>query len=609
MIFRSRRLAFLLIGLTLFRIAYCLWYREALPYWDSPIADGEVYDAAAKAMAAGDWLNPSYGYRPFLYPLWLGALYTAGASHGLVYAVQVLFGLATVALVYRIGERIWGERVGFLAALLCGLYGPLVAAETKLLDATFSTLLHTGSLAALLAARRGRGFAAAGFLLGLAAVARPPLLLFGALGGLFAARQGAPRALAALGGLAAALLPFCAWNLASSGTFTPLPRNGGLAFLVGHNPRAAGDYNVPPGLSGEAMLQEKEEAALGESGYAAGWRWIREHPADAVLLAGIKLYRFALADEAPLEHDYAYERARVPLLFALPVPFSLLFVVGLFGLWARREPGTRLLGAAVAVHLATAIAFYVVSRYRLLAVPPLALLAAGGATALWDLWKRGQRARAAGIAAACAVAAAGLAVNPLDADAPREAVAEFNCGYAWARRGDLARAAEHYAMATRIAPRMVEGWLELGNIAARLGRLPAARGFYGRVLELKPSHAGALANLALTHLQASPSDPAGARALLEQAPPEARRDERVAFQLGNARKAAGDLSGAVEAFERAAQRSPSFADAWNNLGTTRLALAARHNNPQELRRALQALLTAAEHGSSAAAQNLLALAR
>src|SRR5207248_879317 len=93
------------------RAAYFALYRDALPFWDAPIADAEVYQEIAASMAAGDWLDPSYGYRAFGYPLWLGAVFAvAGPSPAVAYVLQGALGIATVLLAYGVAARLWGER-------------------------------------------------------------------------------------------------------------------------------------------------------------------------------------------------------------------------------------------------------------------------------------------------------------------------------------------------------------------------------------------------------------------------------------------------------------------------------------------------------------------
>lgn len=602
----------LLAALALFRVGYFLWYREALPFWDAPIGDGEVYADAAAAMADGDWLDPAMGYRPFLYPLWLGALSAlSGSSAAVVYVLQGIVGLATVYLVHGVGERLWGPRAGLTAAVLCGLYGPLASAETKLLDGALSTFLHVASLAMLLAARRLRGFALAGLLLGLGAVARPPLWLFAGLALGWAAWSSRRAAAAVAVGAAIAVLPFCAWNLAASGRFTPLPRNGAATFYAGNHAGATGAYRVPPGLSGEATRQEAEEARLGASGWALGWRFIRDHPGDAATLWAAKLYRFALADEAPLEHDHAHEREAVPLLHALFVPFSLLFTAGVLGLLLRRERGVGLLAASVAVQVATALAFFVASRYRLLAVPALALLAAGGAEALWAQARRGRRRSAVAAALAVAAAALALAFNPLDAPAARSAVAEFNVAYGWERRADPTRAAAHYQAAVAANPRMHEAWLHLGNLAARRGDLAEAQRQYQVAMLLRPADPRTLTNLAITHLRETPPRTLIALAHLERAAALAPDDPETSFHVGNARKAGGDLAGAALAYARATALAPGFAEAWNNLATALWAAAETVRPPRWdlLARAADALGTALSLGNAQAPRNLVAMAR
>jgi 4-amino-4-deoxy-L-arabinose transferase-like glycosyltransferase len=605
-------LFWVILGVVGVRVAYWVTYAGNLPFADAPIGDAEVYRDAALGMAEGDWLDPSYSYRPFLYPLWLGGIFTlTGSSLWAVYVLQSTLGVGAIFLAYGLGTRLYGPAVGLAAAVLLGLHGPMVWAESKLLDTSLTTFLHLASIAAVVGARRGPGWVGAGALLGFSALSRPPLLLFLVLALVWIRRRGRRPAVWTAAGAALAVLPFCAWNLAASGSFTPLSRNGGATFYAGNHRGATGEYTAPPGFTGEARLQEQEQAALGRPALAAAGEWIWENPADALALAGLKLYRFAMADEAPLEYDFEFESSEVPLLQGLVVPFSLLLVFGLCGLWLRREPGTGLLGLAVLVHVGLAVAFFVATRYRLPAAPLLAILAAAGGLALWERLRSDGRRGVLALLALASAATAALSFNPLPGAAERWATAAFNLGYAHERLGEISRAEARYREVVAARPDMLEAWLHLGNLAAVAGRAVEAESCYRRILERRPQEPRALANLGLLRLRASPADPEGAVHHLRLAVKSSPAQPELRLKLGNAERAAGNLPAAIEAFQSALALAPRHAGAWNNLGTALWAAAELPRAPDwgQLARGAEALEHALAFGSPHAFGNLEALER
>jgi 4-amino-4-deoxy-L-arabinose transferase-like glycosyltransferase len=605
-------LFWVILGAVGIRVVYWLMYSGSLPLAEAPIGDAEVYREAASRMAEGDWLDPSYSYRPFLYPLWLGGVFTLlGPTLWAVYVLQSALGIGTIVLAHHLGERLFGPAVGLGAAILLVLHGPMVWAESKLLDTSLTVFLHLASVTALVRARRAVGWAGSGALLGLAGVSRPPLLLFLALALGWIWRRGYRPALWVATGALLALLPFCCWNLAASGSFTPWSRNGGATFYAGNHAGATGEYTPAPGFSGEARLQEQEEAALKRPALKAAWGWIRENPLNALALWGLKLYRFAMADEAPLEYDFDHESGEVPLLQALAIPFSLLLVFGLWGLALRREPGTGLLGLALLVHAGVAAAFFVATRYRLPAAPLLSILAAAGALALWERFRSGRRRAAlAQLILASAVTTA-LAFNPLPGANERWATAVFNLGYAHERLGEVSQAEAHYREVLALRPEMTEAWLHLGNLAAASGDALEAESCYRRILERRPRDVRALANLGLLRLRASPPDPREAVRYFRLAVQIAPYQPELFLKLGNAERAAGNLPAAVQAFEAALALAPCHAGAWNNLGTALWAAAERPRSPEWglLARAAEALGHALACGSPFALRNLEALER
>jgi Flp pilus assembly protein TadD len=598
----------------LLRGYYLLRYRDVLPFWEVPLSDAEVYHTLARSLSFGDIADPDLTYRPFLYPLWLGGVYaTAGTNPAVVFALQAGFGLATIGVVYAAGVRVFGFGVGIGAAALLAFYGPMLTAESKLLDTAMSTLLHAASVATVLVARRGRGGLVAGVLLGLAAVARPTLWLVAGVAILWLWRARSRRvAVAALAGLCVPLLAAAALNVRATGRPTPLPRNGGATFYAGNNARASGGYQVPPGFTGAARSQEAEERTLAGSPWSLAFSWIAENPADAVVLVAKKLWRFAMANEVPLEYDPEREREALPFLFLLPVSFALLFVGALVGATLRfRDTHTRLLLAVLAIHLASALAFFVTSRYRMPAAPVCAWLAALGVHALWVSWRAGARRRSAVSLLACAAAVAALSWNPLDTSKTsgvRGALSAVSEGIALERVGRFANAEAKLQEAVSLAPKMGEAWLELGNLYVRAGAIPKARRAYDEVLRTQPGHPLAHLNLGITYLRSANGDLDRAREHLTRSE-AASPSPDSALQLGNAARAVGDYENARAWYKRAIAREPTSAQAWNNLGVTEWELAEERRPVEHARleRAVVAFERALHYGSLAAAKNATSL--
>lgn len=590
---------------------HLLLYRDALPFWDGPIGDAEVYHALASDMAEGDWLPPQLTYRPFLYPLFLGSTYALlGPTPTMAFLVQALFGVGTVVLGGAIARRVYGPSAGLCASALLALYGPLTSMDAKLLDTSLSVFLHTASLWALLAATRVHHGLGAGLLAGLAALARPPLLVVAALGLGWLALQ--RRRAAVLGALIGVLLPLSlgsAVQQLTTGGFSPLSRNGGATFYAGNNPRARGDYSVPPGFSGDPRAQESEEQRLGTSAFSLGLSWVRAQPADATRTTLLKLWRFFMADEAPLEYDYEREREAVPVLYALAIPFSVLGVLALLGAaLAWRAPTTWLLLAALLTHLAVALVFYVSSRYRVAAAPVCAILAAGALIELGRRLRAGQRRLVAVIATIVAGATVALAVNPLDDAETRAALAAFNEGVSAERLGDFRAAQASLIRAVARNPRLVEGWLELGNTLARIGRFPEARRAYAQILVHMADHPRAHLSLGISYLRQPRPDYASAKPHLARAEGSAPSADSALY-LSQVLRAQGDLQGARRMLLLSVERDSTGAQAWNSLGMTEWALAerARPVDGAALARAVRAFDRGHFYGSAASGANLMRL--
>jgi 4-amino-4-deoxy-L-arabinose transferase-like glycosyltransferase len=227
-------------------------------------------------LATGRGFEPLFK-RPPGYPLFVaGSLWLFGQQSllGLLLA-QHLVGLLTVALTYLLGRLLWGGAAAGLAGLLAALSGPLLVTEHYVMSETlFGCLLCAALLAATLGLQRKRlvWLAAAGLLLGLAALVRPvaqlllPLLAASPLivwrGGWSAGRAG----LLLTGCYLLVVLPWMARNGAVQGSFTLAGGLGeGLAVRTIRLDQDF-DFRPPPGATDPLRAERaiyREEARQG----------------------------------------------------------------------------------------------------------------------------------------------------------------------------------------------------------------------------------------------------------------------------------------------------------------------------------------------------------
>lgn len=536
-------LAVVAVALAL-RLAY-LHDLGRLGYLTGVLSPDELYyDQLARRVAEGRWLaDAPFFYGP-LYPYLLGLLYAvAGPSPAAARAVQLVLGALACAPVFWLGRRLFDRRVGLLAAAATALYGPWLLLSGSLLYDQLAPLLVTLFLLAALRAResgRPRDHAAAGVLLGLAALGRANVLLWLPAAALLAWREGRGEGGVAAwrgwGALALAcgltLAPAALHNLAA-GDAVPLTTNGGLNFLIGNGPDATGGFRQPAGLDLQAdpTGQRAAEAAAGRAlrpsetsahFLRAAVDHVRAHPGAWLALLARKVALFWNAHELAQIENYEFQRAVSPTLRRLPALFGWLAPLALVGLavaW-RRDGAHAVMGAFLAVYTLSIALFFVAGRYRLAVVPLIAVYAAGAL--VWAGERLRRRAwRPLLVAAAAAAALAALLGLNLLGDNPRRHLAEthFRAGRQAEESGLIAPALAHYRAAVAAWPAHAKAWLSLGIALSEQGDKAAAESAVREALRRDPGYGRAYYNLAL--LVHGRGDPGEAIALLQEA---TRRD-------------------------------------------------------------------------------------
>lgn len=316
--------------------------------------------------------------RPPLYPLFLALLFSvAGETRWAWGTAQAALGALSCLFVAQIGRILFSARAGRFAGWTFALwphhvaYTPLALAETLFL---FLFLAHAAFL--FTADRPGRA-TAAGILGGLAALARPGILLFPPLVFAVAAIARPPRRRWAVA-LAAFLLTLAPWTVRNRlvlGAWAPVATRLGHDLCEGNGPEATG------GPVSDRIRWPAGDAVLSEAARDAARRrralaYMVERPARTLHLTVVKVARLWNV----LPND---PRHRRPLFSAiLAVTFGPVAALAVWGL-VRFPPDKTVWILALLVYLTATHALFVGSiRYRLPAEPFLILLAAGAADAL-----------------------------------------------------------------------------------------------------------------------------------------------------------------------------------------------------------------------------------
>jgi tetratricopeptide (TPR) repeat protein len=569
------------------RLFYLIEMRSS-PTFDSPLLDPLYHDRWASRLAAGDWLGGEVFFRAPLYPYFLGLIYRiAGHSYLIPRVVQAGVGALSCGILAAIGCRLFGRRIGLGAAGAAALYGLFIYFEGELLIVPLFIFLCLASLWSLLLVEqrpsRGR-WLLSGMLLGLAAIARPNILLFACLLPFWAfvvvrRRVGAVGALRGIAlitlGMTIVVAPVAVRNWVVGRDFVPIASQGGINFYLGNNPWADGMSAIMPGVGNdwdEVAIAEKEvgkelsPSEVSRYWWGKGLSFVRSSPGRFLILIAKKAGLFWNGVEVSNNQNIYFFRRYSRLLSGLvwrkgiSFPFGIVSPLALIGmaLSVRRWRRYLLLYTFVFAYGASVILFFVSSRHRLPAVPVLLLFAAA---AFWWLVEelRRRRWRSAGpylvsllllmVAANFPVAGAGVGDF---------AQSHYNMANALLRKGEWQRAEEAYRACLEIDPRFPLAHLNLGVAYYRQGNLGQARDEYIREIEVNPGAPGAHNNLGLVF-----------------------RDQ-------------GELGKAVLAFDRALRLDPGLREAAINLSI----VLERLDREEEAVSVLERALSSAPHSWS-----------
>lgn len=353
--------------------------------------DARDHDQLARSLLDGKGFSRPDGTptaaRAPLYPAFVAAVYLfCGGQDSALFLIQGILFALTCVLVFFIGRKIYGPRIGVTAGLAAAFYPMLLFPVVDRLSEGLFAFLFTLTLFVLLKARQSHRLSfCAGMLLALASLTKPialfafPFFLFW-----IGMNRGEKRAEAmGLFSLAfvMALLPWTIRNCLVFGAFVPITTGGGLALY--------NSYILPPQGLGFNTVE----------GVPSGFFSLENEAAQSRFLAGLAL-------DYIIDHPLAAARLELLKILLLFYPFDgqwyglslgskynifwglvLSFGVAGFSRPAIEPRGRQLLLVSVLAIGLGCIVFIGIPRYRLVLEPVFLMLAAAG---LSDLWQRSK---------------------------------------------------------------------------------------------------------------------------------------------------------------------------------------------------------------------------
>jgi 4-amino-4-deoxy-L-arabinose transferase-like glycosyltransferase len=578
----DRRFVFLVAACAVAaRVAY-FWTRAGTDSFRLPIVDSELFDAVARAFAAGrpgpneDWFSHGVGY-----PLFLSLIYRLFApSVLLAKAIQLSLGVGTSVATYFLGRCAFGRREGLVAGLIVAVYAPLIFLEGELLDAGLNALLAvTTVLLTLKVAETGRWSwgIAWGTVAAIAVLNRSTFLPFCvlALVGLAAMSLRAPRprrvaavvCAAAMFGGVAVVTAFATYR--ETGRFTVMPAAAGLNLFIGNNDEVCRILAMRPGLDWD--LTVRRPLADGATGLWQQDDWFRKRAISFAVhstgrfVAGLGTKALALfaSRELPRNLDIYLFRPESWVLRAgvwkagfFGFPFGVLFPLAVLGGTVRRRPLAWPFWLMLFSYSAVLVLVFVVGRYRIALVPLLAVLAARGLTFIAD----SIRARTWNLTWPATIL---VLLSTFLTAAPWRFCAErgdmrpelvYLMAAAHQRRGDLDQAEHGYREAIQLLPAYFEARHDLGRLLAEENRFREAATEMKEAARLRPAHAPLLIDLGAALGRAGDLD--GAADVLHQALQLRPDDPAIYNNLGMIAVSRKDFQGAAADFQRAVELDP-----------------------------------------------------
>ncbi|MEO0114012.1 MAG: tetratricopeptide repeat protein [candidate division WOR-3 bacterium] len=409
------------VGLIL-RTIYIILARFYDPLFYAPQMDGLYHHQWAIAIANGiEFISDAY-FRAPLYPFFLGLIYKIfGINLFVVRIIQALIGSLSCGLIYLIARRLFTESVAQIAGLVLAFYPLAIYFDGELLIANLLIfLLLLGIFFLLRSYATDRYWFLPGLFLGLAAIARPNVLVYiGVIVGwllLGFPSQRWRRLVQFLLPVFIIIAPVTIRNYVKSKSVVLIAWQGGTNFYIGNNPYSDGVTAILPQTRGswwggyyDAKRLAEQEVGRPLKGKDIDSYWLKQglkfwqtQPLSALKLLLRKIYLWLSGYEVSNNRDIYFFKNYTFLKFLifktgfLSFPFGLLFPLSLVGIYLSKHNWRRLLPVYLFLisYSLSFVIFFVTARYRL---PFVVLLIPFAGYGLVNFIKTSRRERVIGI--------------------------------------------------------------------------------------------------------------------------------------------------------------------------------------------------------------------
>ncbi len=562
-----------------------------------PMVDEKWHWEWAREIIEGPFWGDTAWFRAPLYMYFLAVLrwLTAGSVFWAKF-LQIFVCFGTAVLVYKLAEKLFGDRAAFVAALMYAFYGTLALYETLFLIPILFVFFLVWGMYRMVSHRDSPLFVPwllTGIVFGLATISRPNVLLvtpFLMVWIFFTRRRSASffgrlkTPVALVVGVALVVMPVTIRNAIVTGDFILVSSQGGVNLYLGNNPYANGltmlmpDVELDESLSWRDFIPLTEAAAEQQAGRelspaeeSSFWThkaidFVRRNPGKFLELVWKKtvylLSGFENSDNMDVYHERSKSVLYSILLWRHPLsfPFGVLLPLALGGLYLRRRDTALLapLYVFIIAYAPSIILFLVTARHRLPLVPFLIVIAAGGLVALFERWKETRRRERVVYAAVVVITAALLNHTYFEEGFQNTFQIHFNNGIKYERLEDYASAEREYLLADEYYPLSAPLVNNLAHTQYVQGKYDEADRNFHRAISLNPGYGRPYNNLGLLV-----------------------RDR-------------GDLDSALTLFRMAIQRFDTVIARPNELGLVYLNLADLHESLRNMDSAAAMYLKAVE---------------
>jgi tetratricopeptide (TPR) repeat protein len=544
-------------------------------------SDSYFYLQWAKDILRGNLLGKDVFYALPVFPYFLSLAY--GFSGGEIFdllLIQLFIGSINCGLIYILGKRLFNNQVGIIAAVIACGYRMFIFYDRMLLPASLT--IFSGVLLALLLLKLRsnpslRIWFCSGLFLGLCALicASFSLLAVVILFWIIYEYKKRPfkkRLLCYV----AFIFPFfliigviSLRNYLVAGDPVLITAHSGINFYIGNNAQAQGLFKAPPymrptqsGLIEDAHIiaEQMEGRRLKPSEMSAFWfnrglNFIKSRPLSYLKLLGRKFVLFWNGKEHIDEVEYyVFEEnagfSKFPFFrFSLICPLGLL---GMFLSWPRRREVMPVYLLVFSLMLAT-IFFFINSRYRLVAVPYLIILAAFSVWQILEICRNGRYKKAVLIVVLFFALYLVTNIKVTSYASPGLAF-HYNKGTYLSEQGRYREAEKEFQTALKLNAFDFMSYLGLGNIYYRMGDFPRAIEQYKKSLAINPYFCDAHFNLGMVY------DEIGYSKQAEQEFKEVLKflpeDYAAHYNLGRIYQKRGASKAALKAYEQALEINP-----------------------------------------------------